>query len=440
MRKLVRGVLLMGAVAAVATAAVSAHPLSSSSTHPLSASRVTGLPNTCSKPFGKGKYVIASDLPLQGALRPLSVQIVQAVQLELKQAHFKIGSKTVQYVSCDDSTAAKGSWDPQTCTNNANSYKGVKNLLGLIGTFNSGCAQIVAPVLNRAPGGPIAMVSPANTYVGLTKPTLVAGEPQKYFPTGKRNYARVAVPDNFQGAADATFLKDKGIKSVYVLNDGETYGLGIANNFANAAKALGITVLGNDKWDSNQPNYQSLYQAIAAKKPQAIFLGGLISLNGGQLIKDKVSVLGDNSKVLLMGPDGFNDSATAKNAGAAAEGMYVTIGGSDPNQLTNPSGRAFIKAFKAAYHVKFLEAYTAYGAQAFLVLANAIKKSNGSRSSIASHLFNQSFPNGIIGSFKIDATGDPSLGGVTVDVIKNGSITPVQVIKPPASLAIKALG
>jgi branched-chain amino acid transport system substrate-binding protein len=432
LRRLVSCVLLVGAVAALTTAAVSAQPLSSK--------RVSGLPNTCSKPYGSGDYVIASDLPLQGSLRPLSVQIVQAIQLELKQANFKIGKYSVEFVSCDDSTAAKGSWDPQTCTNNANSYKSVKNLLGVIGTFNSGCAEIEAPILNRAPGGGIPMVSPANTYVGLTKKTGVAGEPQKYFPTGKRNYARVAVPDNFQGAADAMFMKQKHIKSVYVLNDAEAYGLGIANNFAHAAKALGIKVLGNDKWDANQPNYQALYQRIASKNPQAVFLGGIISNNGGQLIKDKVSVLGNNTKVLLMGPDGFNDSATAKDAGNAAEGMFVTIGGSDPNQLKNASGKAFITAFKKAYHAKFLEAYTAYGAQAFLVLANAVTKSNGSRNSITSHLYNQSFPNGIIGSFKIDASGDPSLGGVTVDVIKKGAITPVTTVSPPASLAKKALG
>jgi branched-chain amino acid transport system substrate-binding protein len=431
-RKLAAVLIFAVALLALTAAAVSARPLSSS--------HVTGLPNTCAKPYGSGQYVIASDLPLQGALRPLSVQIVQAIQLELKQMKFKIGNRTVEYVSCDDSTAAKGSWDPQTCTNNANSYKTVKNLLGVIGTFNSGCAEIEAPILNRAPGGGIPMVSPANTYVGLTKPTLVAGEPQKYFPTGKRNYARVAVPDNFQGAADALFMKSKGIKSVYVLNDAEAYGLGIANNFANAAKALGITVLGNDKWDAKQPNYQSLYQGIAAKNPQAIFLGGIVSNNGGQLIKDKVSVLGDNSKVLLMGPDGFNDSATATDAGAAAEGMYVTIGGSDPNELKNPAGKAFIKAFKKAYHAKTLEAYTAYGAQAFLVLANAIQKGNGTRLSTDSHLFNQTFPNGIIGKFKIDSSGDPSLGGVTVDVIKGGNIVPVTTVTPPVSLAKAALG
>jgi branched-chain amino acid transport system substrate-binding protein len=310
----------------------------------------------------------------------------------------------------------------------------------VIGTYNSGCAEIIAPIINRAPGGGIPMVSPANTYVGLTKKSGVAGEPQKYFPTGKRNYARVAVPDNFQGAADALYLKQKGIKKVYVLNDAEAYGLGIANNFVHAAKKLGLTVLGNSKWDASQPNYQSLYQGIASKHPQAIFLGGIVSNNGGQLIKDKVSVLGNNKKVLLLAADGFNDSATPKDAGNAAAGMYITIGGSDPNKLSNPTGRAFVKAFRSAYHTKHLEAYTAYAAQATLVLANAIVKSNGTRLSIDKFLFNQKFPKGIIGSFKIDSSGDPSLGGVTVDVVKNGNITAVATVNPPLSLAKAALG
>ena len=52
--------------------------------------------------------------------------------------------------------------------------------------------------------------------------------------------------------------------------------------------------------------------------------------------------------------------------------MYVTIGGTDPNALTNSAGKAFIKDFKKTYKVNHLEAYTAYGAQAYLVLANAI--------------------------------------------------------------------
>ena len=54
------------------------------------------------------------------------------------------------------------------------------------------------------------------------------------------------------------FAQSKGWKKIYILNDGETYGAGIATNFVNAAKSLGITILGNDKWDKAAPNYQAL--------------------------------------------------------------------------------------------------------------------------------------------------------------------------------------
>ena len=319
---------------------------------------------------------------------------------------FKIGDKTITYASCDDSTAAKGSWDAQTCTNNANALQ-----VGQEPARHHRHVQLGLRRDHRADRQPRTgrrhrrWSAPPTRTSASRRRAASPGEPSKYFPSGKRNYARVAVPDNFQGAADATFLQQKGIKSVYVLNDGEAYGAGIANNFVNAAKALGITVLGNDKWDANQPDYQSLFQTIASKNPQAVFLGGIVSLHGGQLIKDKVKVLGDNNKVLLLGPDGFNDSATVTDAGAAAEGMYVTIGGHDPNALTNATGKAFIAAYKKTYKVDHLEAYTAYGAQAFLVLANAITKSDGTRASITKNLYNQSFPKGIIGSFKIDSIG-----------------------------------
>jgi ABC-type branched-subunit amino acid transport system substrate-binding protein len=120
--------------------------------------------------------------------------------------------------------------------------------------------------------------------------------------------------------------------------------------------------------------------------------------------------------------------------------MYVTIGGQDPNALTNPTGKAFIAAYKKTYKVDHLEAYTAYGAQAFLVLANAISKSDGSRASVTKNLFSQTFPKGVIGSFKIDSTGDPSLGGVTVDQYVGGQSKIITVINAPAALAVKALG
>ena len=101
------------------------------------------------------------------------------------------------------------------------------------------------------------------------------------------------------------------MKKVYVLNDKEAYGLGVANYFKEAAEKLGLQVVGFDAWDGKQPNYQSLMQKIKATNPDAIFLGGLICENGGQLIKDKVAVMGpNNGAVKLIAPDGFTTDAT----------------------------------------------------------------------------------------------------------------------------------
>ena len=154
--------------------------------------------------------------------------MAEAVEFMLEQADYKAGGKTVGYQSCDDSTAQAGSWDSAKCSSNARSYANNESVIGVVGTFNSGCAKLEIPVANRAPNGPLAYVSPANTYPGLTisGPGTEPGEPDNYYPSGERNYARVVWNDQFQGAADAEFAKAQGLKKVYVLTDKETYGNG----------------------------------------------------------------------------------------------------------------------------------------------------------------------------------------------------------------------
>ena len=163
-----------------------------------------------------------------------------------------------------------------------------------MGTYNSGCAKIEVPVLNQDPNGPMLMVSHANTNPGLTK-AWDPGEPDKYYPTGKRNYARVVTTDDYQGTAAAQFAaQDLKVKKCFVLNDNETYGQGVAQAFVDEAAKQGIKIVGNEAWDAKQPNYTALFEGIKAKNPDCVFLGGIYDNNGGQLIKDKVTVLGDN--------------------------------------------------------------------------------------------------------------------------------------------------
>src|SRR5436305_13644373 len=255
---------------------------------------------------GKPDFIVASVLPLQGAGRAQTTEMVQAIKFTLKQRGFKAGSHKIGYQSCDDSTAQAGAWDSAKCASNGRAYAGDKSVIGVVGTFNSGCAKIIVPILNRANPGPVAMVSPANTTPGLTTdgPGAEAGEPDKYYPTGTRNYARVVANDQIQGPADALYAQQIGLKKVFVLNDKQTYGFGVATTFRGAAQKLGLTVAGFKGWDAKQSSYEALANAIKATGADAIFLGGIICNNGAKLIKDlKAGV----PNATLIAPDGFSD-------------------------------------------------------------------------------------------------------------------------------------
>ena len=144
---------------------------------------------------GDPDYILASDFPLQGSSRTQTEQIVAAIKYQLQQQDWKAGDYNIGYQSCDDSTAQAGSWDSAKCSANANAYAANDAVIGVIGTFNSGCAAIEIPVLNQAPDGGIPMLSPANTYVCLTlgravvrldraRQVLPVGHPQ--LPAGRR--------------------------------------------------------------------------------------------------------------------------------------------------------------------------------------------------------------------------------------------------------------
>src|SRR5205809_1065267 len=122
---------------------------------------------------------------------------------------------------------------------------------------------------------PTVQMHKAIAYGCLTEPC-AGPEPEKYYPSGQRTYARVAPSDPNQGAVDAKFMKDKGATSVYILNDKEAYGLGVAKNFKGAAQSLGMKVLGFSAYDPKAPNYQALFTQIKNTNPDAVFIGGLI--------------------------------------------------------------------------------------------------------------------------------------------------------------------
>jgi branched-chain amino acid transport system substrate-binding protein len=365
---------------------------------------------------GEPDVLIATDMVLQGSSRTQTLQIVEATRQVLESAGWKAGAVNVGFQSCDDSTAQAGKWDPGKCSQNANAYAENQSLLAVIGTFNSGCAAVELPILNQAPGGGLAMISPANTYVCLTEggPGCADDEPDRYYPTGTRNYVRVVAHDAYQGAALAQLMQEHGVTKLYILNDKEAYGLGVATNVRGAAEHLGIEVVGFEAWDPRSSNYEALMNQIKASGADGLFLGGLTEENGAQVIKDKVKILGDNETVKLYMPDGFTQQSTIDESGAEnTRGAFFSVAGVPIDEF-GPAGQEFIDEFEGRVGDEPVEPYAVYGAQAAQIVLEAIANSDYTRAGVIEQLFATEVKDGFLGDFSFTENGDPTLASGAV--------------------------
>jgi len=368
---------------------------------------------------------IVSDLPMQGANRAQTTTMVNAIKLALQQRDYKAGDVGIEYEVLDDATAQAGQWDAAKCAENAQSAAQDEEIIGWIGPFNSGCAAVEIPILNEAGLG---MISPANTYIGLTKPGGEPDEPEKYYPTGERNYARVIVADDKQGKAGVALMLDEGFETVYILDDKETYGKGLADQFQQAAEDQGIEVLGREGIDGSAPNYRSLMNKIAEADPDAIYFGGIIENNAAQIIKDKVGAGMSNNEVAFIGPDGIFVDTLLSQAGDSAEGIYVTFGGLPQSELSE-EGQKFVDDFESKYDEP-IQPYTAYAYEAANVMLDAIEKASKEaggdvpdREAVVQQIFATEDYHGVLGTWSFDEDGDTTLTELSVQQVEGGEFT-----------------
>jgi branched-chain amino acid transport system substrate-binding protein len=381
---------------------------------------------------GAPDALIVSDLPLHGDSRERSAQMNRAIRIVLEDANWQAGGKRIGFQACDDSNARTGLWTKARCRANARAYSADRSVLGVIGTYNSGCAEAMIPILGRAPDGGLAMVSPGNTLICLTQssPSCVNGEPESLYPK-RRNYARVVPNDAYQGAGLASFAKQQHIRDAYLLYaGGDPTSLGQAKTFRGVARKLGINVVGFSAWNSKAAGYRDLMRKVAGAAPDGVLLAGLIEENGAQLIKDKVAVLGPNSGVELLAADGFAQQSTIDLAGKAAKGMFASVPGEVPQSLSGP-GKKLVDKLEAEIGGP-VELYAPYAGQAASVLLGAIGR-GGDRSGTIDGVRATRVHNGITGSFHMLPSGDPSVGPITVSVARK-SFTPFRVFEPGRAL------
>jgi branched-chain amino acid transport system substrate-binding protein len=371
---------------------------------------------------GGGNVNVYSSLPFDPTDRQQTNDVVKGEKLALSQVNNKVGPCTITYKSLDDSTAQAGQWDPGQTSANARKAASDKSAIGYLGEFNSGASAISIPIINQAN---LMQISPSNTALELTKNPGPSGKgaPDKYYPTGKRTYARVVAADHIQGAAQGDWMKELGVKKLFEANDKQVYGGGVAKTTGDAAKLNGIQVVGNEGIDIKAPNYRALAQKIKSSGADAFFFGGITASNGVQLYKD---VYAANPNIKLFGPDGVAESSfTSKLPAGAQAHTYITVGTIDPKDYP-PEGQKFFKDFKAAYGSATPEPYAIYGYEAMSLLLDAMKRAGSKcndRQSVITQVFATKNKKSVLGTYSIDKDGDVTTNQFGRFFVKNGKLT-----------------
>jgi branched-chain amino acid transport system substrate-binding protein len=381
---------------------------------------------------GRPDFLIATSTVLQGEYRGHGIQVSQALKMVLAERGWRAGDYRVGVQICDEVAASGDASSPAKCRRNARAFAGNRSVLVFHGPATSTCAVEMAPILNRAPGGPLPMLSAGPTYLGLTHsgPGVGRDEPRKYFPTGQRSFLRIVPADDAQGAAGALYAKDQGARRVFVLDDNEPYGFGVAEAFRLAAERAGLTVAGTGRWNPKARDFRALAERIRRAGTDTVYLGGFVFGNGPRLVKDLREALGPEAQIIA--PDSWNNLAVVEGAGAAAEGFSPTIAVL-PNDELPPPGREFATEFEDRFGARPC-CYSVHTAQTTHMMLDAIADSDGSRAQVLENLFDARVEDGYIGDFELDLYGDTTLNTIAVYRIEDGRLRFQTAITPPAEL------
>lgn len=363
-----------------------------------------------------GVIKIVSSLPRTGSAKAQTDTIVNGIQMAFEEAGWKAGSWKIVYEDLDDATAAEGKWTSEKEAANAEKALKDPDVMIYIGTYNSGAAKVSMPKLNAAG---MLMISPANTWPGLTKPGKGdKGEPDIYRPSGKINYTRVVPADDIQGVVGAEWARKMGVKKVFIIDDREVYGKGIADLFKAQCEQIGIQVLGHEGIDAGAQEFKGLMTGVKAKSPDLVYFGGTTQTKAGQVAKDMIAV-GLDAKFMV--PDGCFEDAFIKAAGAENLNgrCFITFGGLPPEKLAG-KGEVFVANYKKKYGT-MPEGYAVYGYEAAQVALEAVRKAGKKdRDAIRLAALGIRGFDGALGRWSFDKNGDTTLRTMSGNTVKDG--------------------
>ncbi|MEU2391641.1 branched-chain amino acid ABC transporter substrate-binding protein [Streptomyces sp. NPDC007369] len=361
----------------------------------------------------KTVVVIGVDAPLTGSLSALGQGIKNSVDLAAKTANKNNEVPGVEFkVEALDDQAV-----PASGQANATKLVGNKDVLGVVGPLNSGVAQQMQGVFASAN---LAQVSPANTNPALSQgDNWGKGEFKRPFKT----YFRTAATDVVQGKFAAQYLfKDAGKKKVFVVDDKQTYGAGLAGIFSEEFKKLGGEVVGTDHVTVKETDFSSTADKVKASGADSVYFGGQYPEGG--LLSDQIKKTG--ATIPLFGGDGIYDPAFISASAEANDGDLATSIGAPVEKLD--TAKKFIEDYKAG---GYKDPYAAYGGYSYdagwaviqavkaVVAANGGKVPTDARAKVVEALSKVTF-DGVTGKVSFDEYGDTTNKQLTVYKVEGG--------------------
>ena len=365
----------------------------------------------CLNPQPKETIKIVTSFPMRGMMA--GQNIVNAIKLAMEEVNYDVAGYKIELVVKDDGDE-NGKWEPSIEEDIAKKAVADPDVMIYLGTYNSGAAKISIPINNE---GGLVQISPVNTWPGLTKPGFLPGEPGIFYPTGVRNFFRVCPTDALQGPAGAGWAKELGFNKIYIFDDGEAYGKGIADLFEQKALELGMTIVGHQTItkDNATLQYPEKLEEIKNQNLDLIYFGGT-TVNGA--IPLIMGIKEFDIKTKMMGPDGIMEQAFINEGGNATEGVYVTVVGIPPSALTG-SGKEFVERYKARYN-KDPGPVSAFGYEVAKVALLAIQKAGKkNRAKILEAVSKIKDYDGLFGKWSFDQNGDTTLTTISGNIVKD---------------------
>jgi branched-chain amino acid transport system substrate-binding protein len=355
---------------------------------------------------GSRTVTIYSSLPLHGPERESSQDMVNAIKLALEEAGGKAAALTVTYVSLDSSTREDGTWTSDRVLDDARQAVRDINAIAYIGERDSAATALSLPLTNE---GNILQVSPTSAYDGLTRPGGVrTGEPERFYPSGRRTFGRMVPPDHVQASALVGYMKADGVHKLAMLGDGEFGGGGLADQVSRAAAAQGIQVIDKGRIDATKGDLSDHAADVAGTGADAFLFAGEGGTGAARIFQ---AVAAAAPRMLLFGPAAIADPTFLGALSPAIQRRVRITTPTLPPRLLPASARAFRARFRTAFgRQPAPEALLSYEAtEAILSAIRGAGAKGNDRGAVIKAFFAIRDRHSVLGTYSIDRYGDTSL-------------------------------